>query len=187
MPQVYGERDRTADAPFPVEEGMCYLVQGKSVDPTYRFASLREEQGVPVLCVSRIYPVRLRAKYGLATATVWWITESPGDGHFDPTAVGTLSGAIEEYADRHPEGCLVVLDGLEFIAIRIGFTKTVLFLEHLNEFVMPRPVALLVPVDPDCFDPKEFAQLDRFTGGILEEDLRDAVDSFEVNRSLGEA
>lgn len=186
MPQAYGERGSEPETPFPIEEGVCYLVRGKSVDSTYRLAGVQAEQSVPVLCVTRIYPDRLRARYRLASATVWWITESPGEGHFDPTAVGTLASAIEGYIDRHPEGCLVVLDGVEFIAIRIGFTKALLFIEHVNEFIMPRRATVLVPVDPECFDPKEYAQLERFTGGIAEEDLRDALDTFEVNRNLGE-
>ena len=185
MPQAYGERHTETGTPFAIEEGVCYVVRGKSVDSTYRLASLQAEQGVPVLCVSRLYPVRLLSKYRLASATVWWITESPGEGHFDPTAVGTLASAIEVYADQHPEGCLIVLDGVEFIAIHLGFAKTLLFIEHLNEFVMPRRATLLLPVDPGCFDPKEFAQLDRFTGGIEEEELRDALDAYEVNRNLG--
>lgn len=185
MPQAYGEGEPGIGNPFPLEEGTCYLVRGKSVDSAYRLAEARAEQGVPVLCVSRIYPDRLRAKNGLASTTLWWISESPGEGHFDPTAVGTLSSAIEEYIEAHPEGCLIVLDGVEFIAISIGFVKTFLFVEHLNEFVMPRRTTMLVPVDPECFEPKEFAQLDRFTSGIAEEDLRDALDSFVVNRDVG--
>ncbi len=168
--------------PYPIEEGVCYLVKGKSVDSTFRFAALRADDGLPVLCVSRIYPERLRTRFGLASVTVWWISESPGEDHFDPTAVGTLSSAIERFIDEHPEGCLVVLDGIEFIAMNTGFAKASLFLEHLNEYVMPRRASMLVPVDPECFDPKEFARLDRFTGGILEEELREALDAFDVHR-----
>jgi uncharacterized protein DUF835 len=184
MSQAHGERKRGLANPFPLEEGVCYLVRGKSVDSSYRLAAYRAEEGVPVLCVSRIHPDRLRSKYGLASATVWWISESPGEGHFDPTAVGSLSNAIQEFIERSPEGCFVLLDGVEFITINIGFMKTLLFIEHLNELVMPRRATLLVPADPDCFDPKEFARLDRFTGGIVEEDLRDALDTFEASRDL---
>lgn len=184
MPQATGERKRGLAVPFPIEEGVCYLVRGKSVDSTYRLADFHAQEGVPVLCVSRIHPDRLRTKHGLAGATAWWISESPGEGHYDPTAVGTLSSAIETFIENHPDGCLVVLDGVEYIAIHIGFTKTLLLIEHLNEFVMPRRATLLVPVDPECFDPKEYARLDRFTGGIVEEELRDALDGFEVNRNL---
>ncbi len=184
MTQAYGGQKPRLSVPFPLEDGVCYLVKGKSVDATYRLAQICAEEGDAVLCVSRIYPERLRAKYGLAHATLWWISSSPGEGNFDPTAVGTLSSAIEQFAERHPDGCLVLLDGIEFIAIHLGFLKMLLFLEHLNEYVMPRRVTMLVPVDPECFDPTEFARLDRFTGGIEESDLRDAIDTFDVNREL---
>lgn len=185
MPEAHGERKRGVATPFPLDEGVCYLVRGKSVDSTYRLAAHLAEDGVPVLCVSRIHPDRLRSKYRLDNALVWWISESPGEGHFDPTAVGTLSSAIEDFIEDHPDGCLVVLDGVEFIVINIGFTKTLLFVEHLNEFVMPRRATALVPVDPECFDGKEFARLDRFTGGIPEDELRDALDAYELSNANG--
>lgn len=185
MPQAYGTERSGPGVPFPLEEGICYLVKGKTADAAYRLVQFHASEGAPVLGVSRIYPDRLRARYGLADATLWWITSSPGEGHFDPTAVGTISGAIERFIDEHPDGCLVLLDGIEYIALQLGFTKTLLFLEHLNEFVMPRRATLLVPVDPECFDPKEFARLDRFTGGITEEELREALDTFDVSRGLG--
>lgn len=186
MPQATGERKRGLAIPFPLDEGVCYLVRGKSVDSTYRLADHHVQDGFPVLCVSRIHPDLLRARYGLAGATLWWISESPGEGHFDPTAVGTLSSAVHAFIEEHPDGSLVVLDGIEFMGIYIGFTKTLLFIERLNEFVMPRRSSVLVPVDPQCFEPKEYARLDRFTGGIVEEELRDALDAYDMNRSVSE-
>lgn len=186
MPQATGGQKPGLVNPFPLEEGVCYLVRGKTADAVYHLAQIHADEGVPVLCVSRIYPERLRAKHGLHNATLWWISGSPGEGNFDPTAVGTLSGAIEAYIEAHSEGCLVVVDGIEFIALHMGFTKTLLFLEHLNEYVMPRRAIILVPADAECFEPKEFARLDRFTGSLSEADLRDALDTFEINRQLPE-
>ncbi len=184
MPQAIGEGRRGLAVPFPLEEGVCYLVRCKSVDSTFHLADHYAEQGVPVLGASRIYPARLHGRYGLASATLWWITESPGEGHFDPTAVSTLSNAIEEFIETHPDGCVVILDGIEYISMNIGFTKTIRFIEHLNEFVMPRKATILVTVDPECFEPKEVARLDRFTGGISDSELRDALDAFEAHRNL---
>ena len=186
MPQAHGDRQLGLVNPLPIEEGVCYLVKGKSVEPAYRLLQYRVMEGAPVLCVSRLHPDRLRTKFGLASATVWWISESPGEGHFDPTAVGTLSSAVEAFIEDHPEGCLILLDGIEFIKINIGFVKTLLFVEHLNEYVMPRRATLLVSADPECFEPTEFALLDRFTGGIMASDIQEAVDTFEVDRDLAE-
>lgn len=183
MPQATHEGKRGLAAPFPLKEGVCYLVRCKSVDSTFRVANNYADQGIPVLGVSRIYPARLHARYGLASATIRWITESPGEGCFDPTAVSSLAGAIESFIEDHPDGCLIVFDGIEYIAMNNGFTKTLRFVEHLNEYVMPRRATLLVTIDPDCFEPKEFARLDRFTGGISDEELRDALDSLHANRN----
>lgn len=116
---------------------------------------------------------------------MWWISESPGEGHVDPTAVSTLSSFVVEFIDAHPDGCLIVLDGVEHISMNVGFTKTLRLVEHLNEYVMPRRATILVTIDPECFDPKEFARLDRFTGSISDEELRDSLDTFELNRGPG--
>lgn len=183
LTQAQDGRRRFAATPYPLEEGACYLLKGKTVDSAYRLARHTAESGVPVLCVSRIHPNRLRAKYGLDGASTWWISESPGDDNYDPTAVGTLSSAIEAFVEDHPD-CFVLLDGVEFIAVYVGFTKALMFVEHLNEYVMPRRATLLVPVDPECFEPTEFARLDRFTESVAESELRDALDAYEDDGDL---
>ncbi len=177
MTQAAGSGRPESAARFPLEEGVCYLVRGKSAEPCYRFAQAQAAAGTPILCVSRTVPDRLRSRYDLDGAEMWWITGSPGEGHYDPTAISTLSSHIDEFIDKHPDGSLVVLDGIEYITINVGFEKAVLFLEHLNEFVMPRRTTMLVPADPDCYPPTEFARLDRFTGSLTEDEVRQIVES----------
>ena len=186
MTQSAGDGRPRVATTLPLEEGVCYLVKGKSVDPCYQLAQRRSAARVPVLCVSRIHPDRLRTKYGLARAAIWWITGSPGENHFDPTAIGTLSSAMEGFIDGHADGCLVVLDGIEYITVHVGFPKALFFAEHLNEYVMPRRATMWVPVDPDCFEPTEFARLDRFMDGITESELREALDSGEPEHGIAD-
>ncbi|HYM40645.1 MAG TPA: DUF835 domain-containing protein [Thermoplasmata archaeon] len=184
MLQADDVRQNGLGAPFHVEEGACYLARGKSVESAYRLFQHLADEGIPGLCVSRIYPDRVRTKYGLLRVPVWWISQSPGDDHFDPTAVGSLASAIESFIDEHPSGSLILLDGIEFIMAHIGFAKTLFFVEHLNEYVMPRRATMLFPVNPECFEPVEFARLERFMEGIEEPELRDSLDTFDMNRSL---
>ncbi len=186
MPQVDEVRRVRFGTAVHLEEGTCYLVRGKSAESSYRFARRSADDGVPVLCVSRIYPERLQARYGISDATMWWISTSPGDNTFNPTAPGTLASAIERFIEAYPDGSLVLLDGLEYIAINVGTDKTILFLEHLNEFVMPRRATLLIPISPECFETTDFARLERFTEGIEESDLRDALDAQDASRALGD-
>ncbi len=172
------------EVPSIVEEGVCYLVKGKSAESSYRLIERLADEGVPCLCVSRLHPARVRAKHRLEDVTLWWISQSPGEGNFDPTAIGTLSRAIEDFIEGRPDGSVVLLDGLEYIAVNIGFDKALFFAEHLNEFVMPRRATVIIPVDKECFASTEFARLERFTGSLNEAEVRTAMDTYAVSRVL---
>lgn len=184
VPQADEERPLDFEVPNLIEEGMCYLVRGKSAESSYRLVARLADEGIPCLCVSRLHPTRVRAKHALEGVPMRWISQSPGEENFDPTAIGTLSHAIEEFIEDRPGRSVVLLDGLEYIAVHIGFDKMLFFVEHLNEFVMPRRATVLMPVDPECFGTTEFARLERFTGGLDEAEIRNAMDTYDVNRAL---
>jgi len=42
-----------------------------------------------------------------------------------------------------------------------GFLQTLMFVEHVNEFVMQRKAVVLIPVAPDALEEKELALLER--------------------------
>jgi two-component system cell cycle response regulator len=163
--------------PVELETGTCYLVKGKEVGTSYRLFQEFVERGTPGLCITRIYPEKVRSRYSLASVPVWWISDSPGDRHFAPTSVSGLAKLIETFIDDHPDGCVVLLDGVEYIMNNVGFDKHLLFIEHMNEYVMPRRAIVLVTVDPDCFQPSEFARLGRFLENIDELELRQVLEN----------
>jgi two-component system cell cycle response regulator len=184
MPQVDEIRHFGVEAPFHLEEGTCYLAKGKSTESSYRFARHVIDEGTPLLCVSRMHPERVRSKHGLPGGEIWWISTSPGKDNYNPTAIGTLANAINAFIGSHADGCFVLLDGLEYLALNVGFDKMLLFLEHLNEYVMPRRATLLTPISPECFEPMELARLERFTEAIDEADLRAVLEPHDGNRDL---
>ena len=160
------------DGPVELESGTCYLVKGKQTETTYRLFQDFVERGTPGLCITRIHPEKVRSRYSLESVPVWWISYSPGERHYAPTAVSLLAKVIETFIDDHPNGCVVLLDGVESIMNGVGFDKDLLFVEHMNEYVMPRRAVVLVTVDPDCFKPSEFARLERFLESLDELELR---------------
>lgn len=184
MPQALQNQDADTGLPFALDEGTCYLVRGKAVDTTYRLFKDLTERGKPGLCVSRLYPERVRSRYHLDRASLWWISHSPGEDHYDPSSIGTLSAAVEAFIEAHPEGCAILLDGVEFIMNNLGFAKALFFVERLHEYVMPRRAIVLIPVDPDCFETTEYARLERFLGAYDEEEVRKAMETRELDREL---
>jgi uncharacterized protein DUF835 len=173
-----------AETPVELSEGTTYLVRGKAIETSYRLFQFLVEHGNAGLCVSRIFPDRVKERYGISETPVWWISHSPGDEHVNPTAIGTIASLIEGFIAKQEGRSVILLDGLEFIAANVGFEKALFFLEHLTEHVMPRNAIVLIPVDPACFDPTEFARLERFRGSFDETDLRRALDTQDVAQNL---
>ncbi len=55
----------------------------------------------------------------------------------------------------------MLLDGLEYLTLYNDFVQTLLFVEHVNEFVMQNPGVVLVPLNPSALDSKQLALLER--------------------------
>jgi hypothetical protein len=164
---------------FGLEEGTCYLVRGKKAETSYLLFQAMVEQGTPGLCITTMYPEKVRSRYSLASVPVWWISFVPGNQHYAPNAIAILAKLIEGFVDQNPAGCVVLLDGVESIMNNIGFDKDMLFVQHLNEYMMSRKAIVLFTVDPECFKLSEFARLERSLESIDEPQLRQALDNPE--------
>src|SRR2546428_141883 len=121
------ENDRPMlDKLFGLEEGTCYLVRGKKAETSYLLFQGIVERGTPGLCITTMYPEKVRSRYSLASVPVWWISFVPGDQHYAPNAIGILAKVIEGFVDQNPAGCVVLLDGVESIMNNIAFDKEIL-------------------------------------------------------------
>src|SRR5438046_8650394 len=90
-----------------------------------------------------------------------WLSHTPGEDFHNPTAIGTLAKVIQKFSeDNNGEG-VVLLDGLEYLIINNGFLQTLMFVEHVNEFVMQRRAIILLPESPDPLGGKVHALLAR--------------------------
>ena len=141
--------------------GVCYLVEEKKPDLAYRMFRQLTGEGLPGLVVTRQYPDRVRRERGLPDAKVLWLSHTPGEDYHNPTAIGTLAKTISRFIEDHKGEAVVLLDGLEYLIVNNGFLQTLMFVEHVNEFVMQRKAIVIVPVAPEALEEKELALLER--------------------------
>src|SRR5881409_3844107 len=160
-----GEMGTEAEAlrsamPMELEKGVCYLVKEKKPELSFRLFEMLLAQKIPSLCITRQYPDRVRRERGLTDVRIIWLSHTPGEDYHNPTAIGTLAKVIQKFIeDNNGEGA-VLLDGLEYLIINNGFLQTLMFVEHVNEFVMQRRAIILLPVSPDTLEEKELALLE---------------------------
>jgi hypothetical protein len=184
-----GEMGTEAEAlrsamPMELEKGVCYLVKEKKPELSFRLFEMLLAQKIPSLCITRQYPDRVRRERGLTDVRIIWLSHTPGEDYHNPTAIGTLAKVIQKFIeDNNGEGA-VLLDGLEYLIINNGFLQTLMFVEHVNEFVMQRRAIIILPVSPDTLEEKELALLERNMKVLESPALKTDLESREVSRLL---
>src|SRR2546430_8485030 len=118
-------------------------------------------QGTPGLCIARVGPDLAREKVGLEDGRVVWLADAPADDVLRPTAIVNLSKSIEGFLEEHPQGGVVLLDGLEFLILRNRDDPRLLFVEHLRDLVVRSRGIVLIPLSPATIDRKEVAHRER--------------------------
>ncbi len=182
----YGSEDDVvrSDLPMDIEKGVCYLVKEKKPDVSYRLFEVLREQKLPGLVVTRQYPERVRRERDLADVRIVWLSHTPGEDFHNPTAIGTLAKVLQKFVeDNNGEG-VILLDGLEFLIINNGFLQTLMFVEHVNEFIMQHHGILLLPVSPETLEEKELALLERNLKVLESPALKTDLETREVSKLL---
>lgn len=164
--------------------GACYIVKEKKPDLSYKLFDMLLKEGLPGLCITRQYPDRVRRERGLGGVRITWLSHTPGDDYHNPTAIGTLAKLIAKFVEDSNGECVVLLDGLEYLVINNGFLQTLMFLEHVNEFIMQRRAIVLVPVSPEALEDKELALLERNVEVIESPLVKMDLESKEVSKLL---
>jgi len=146
--------------------------------PQLSFRVYRElvRQGTPGMCITRVYPDLAREKFGLEDGRVLWLR---------PTAIVNLSKAIEVFLDEHPQGGVVLLDGLEYLILRNGYDAVLQFVEHLRDLVVRGRGIVLIPLSPATLDRKEVARVERDLEVADTDAWRAELDAREWSRRLG--
>ncbi len=170
--------------PMDLEKGACYLVKEKKPELSFRLFEILLGQKIPGLCITRQYPDRVRRERGLTDVRIMWLSHTPGEDFHNPTAIGTLAKVIQKFIeDNNGEG-VVLLDGLEYLIINNGFLQTLMFVEHVNEFVMQRRAIIVLPISPETLEEKELALLERNMKVLESPTLKTDLETREVSRLL---
>jgi archaellum biogenesis ATPase FlaH len=90
-----------------------------------------------------------------------WLGERTGDDRVSPDNLGKLKHCIAVFAREHKNG-VVVIDGLEYLALFNDFRRLNVFYEELNDIIMYTRAVLLMPIDERLIEASDMARLKRF-------------------------
>ncbi len=168
----------------PLAPGACYLIKEKKPDLSYRLFSMLTRNGTPGLVITRQYPDRVRRERGITEGRIIWLSHTPGEDYHNPTGIGSLAKLITGFVEENHDAAVIMLDGIEFLSINNGFLQTLMFVEHVNEFVMQRKSIVLIPVSPDTLEEKEIALLERNVEVVESPAVKMDLETREVSKLL---
>jgi two-component system cell cycle response regulator len=168
----------------PLTPGACYLVKEKKPDLTYRLFGMLTHGGMPGIVITRQYPDRVRRERSMPEGRIIWLSHTPGEDYHNPTAIGSLAKLITGFVEENGGAAVVLLDGIEYLSINNGFLQTLMFVEHVNEFIMQRKAIVLLPVSPDTLEEKELALLERNVEVVESPSVKMDLETREVSKLL---
>lgn len=112
------------------------------------------------LMITRVFPERIREEYHLQVTPIIWLTESTGDRRIPPTSVALMTDALIRFMEGNPNS-IVLVDGVEYLLTFNEFSRVLRSLDSLNETTWITRSRLIIAIDPEAFDSKQIAMLER--------------------------
>jgi hypothetical protein len=166
----------------PLKPGMSIMFKESRPAKCYELFQKEIASGRPGICISRISPREIRDSYIIGKTRVIWLTNSEkSSGNLPPSALGLAQDDSDDDNDMyvHPSGSglpsafstvldfiggnpnsVVLLEGLEYISAQTKFDTVLNFFQMLNESVKKSGANLIISVNPNAFDPRQFSQLE---------------------------
>ena len=149
----------------------AYLVREPKADRIFElFADLLKAKARG-LCITRIHPDDLRARYPIGDAGFIWLSKSVGKtakgmAVVEPTALVDIASAISDFA-ADGGNAAVLLEGLEYMISQNGFASVMRFLQKVNEKVVLNDSYLLLSANPAAMKEQEYKVLAKEVAGEI--------------------
>jgi PAS domain S-box-containing protein len=142
-----------------IEPGEMYLFKKNPADAFEVFANavFAGHQG---LCITRMYPPKLRSKYGLQKTPIVWLTDEATEGEQCVYSMQDLSILVGDYLAK-AEKAVVLVDGFEYLITNHGFDAFLRLLQILKNRVQRRNGILIASVFAQALAPRDLALIER--------------------------
>ena len=144
-----------------IDFGRIYLLKDERLEKTLSITKSLADTGKDVLCISRYHPSIMAGRMPLRNMNFIWLGERAGEDRISPDNLSKLKHRIATFSREHKNG-VVVIDGLEYLALFNDFHRLNVFYEELNDIVMQTSTVLFIPIDERLIEPSDIARLKRY-------------------------
>jgi archaellum biogenesis ATPase FlaH len=141
---------------FEIVKGMSHLIEEKGMEEAYKaFRGMVSE--TPGLCLSTMFPDKIREERGLGKTPIIWLTEHTSkEMTINPWRLDfEMAYTIKNFMEENPE-TVIMIDDLEYLAYLNGPDKVMTFLKGITDTASRNNSTVIIPINPNAFDQKIF-------------------------------
>ncbi len=140
--------------------GRAYLF--KEEKPTKAYKKLKEtlNYGFASLCISKLHPQKVRERYDVGKASIFWLTFKKAEGTINPKDFVKLKRTISEFVKR-PSASIVLIDCLDQIKFANGFEKPLTVLKDFRNLCNETSSIILISINPELFEKQQLAAIEK--------------------------
>jgi len=143
-----------------------YLVKEDKPQQSYALFLDGMRRGKKGFCVTRVYPQKVREKYGIAMdVPILWLSNVGKEDSVRPKDLEKLSLALEGFITK--EAGLVLLDGIEYLITNNNFLTVLRLVQALRDQVAINEATLVISVNPATLDAHQMNLLEKEVDGVV--------------------
>ncbi len=142
---------------------MNYLIYEERTDETFKLFDEVVKSGVPGLCITTVYPKKLKKMYGLdEKAKIYWLSDSSNEPDtLVPTRLDfEITRVINKFIKDNEESILL-LDGFAYLTLENEYDKVRKFVKRTNDLASVNNGTIIVVVNPQSFNKETVTTLSR--------------------------
>ncbi len=144
MDAMRAEGTKAEKAPE-LEAGAAYLVtQGQN--KALKAFTQELKKGRPGLCITRVFPDKLKESWDLEGAKVFWLSNGQEQGKDAIDSLDLLSTRITEFLTGEEPG-VILIDGVEYLFVQNSFTEVMRLLQDVKDALPHSGSMLIIPLD----------------------------------------
>ncbi len=116
--------------------------------------------------MTRVYPQKIREKYGLAEdVPILWLSNVGKEDSVRPKDLEKLSLALEQFITK--ENGIVLLDGIEYLITNNNFLTVLRLVQALRDQVAINRARMVISVNPATLDAHQLNLLEKEVDAVV--------------------
>jgi hypothetical protein len=143
-----------------LERSFTYLIKEEKSERSYHWFEKTLAKGMKGFCVTRNYPLKIKAKYNLGDTPILWLSNVGKESSIRPKDLEKLSVNLEQFLAQ-AEGGVILLDGLEYLITNNNFLTVLRLVQSLRDQVAINHSILMLVLNPSTVDAHELNLLEK--------------------------